>query len=160
MPDVPTPEDLGTYLKDIERRVRILETAPRAEDTTQPWSYNFVDVAESTVSTSYANLATVGPTVTMDTTNTARVLVTGSVYIQSPSNTTGSVGLYVDGALFADLLTNGNSGPAPLTINVTNVRAIIDTTILRVGSHTFQLRYRTTGTAVQFAARFLMIQPF
>jgi hypothetical protein len=160
VPDVPTPEDLGTYLKDIERRVRILETAPRAEDTTQPWSYNFVDVAESTVSTSYANLATVGPTVTMDTTNTARILVTGSVYISSPSNTTGEVGFYVDGILFADLLANSNSGPANLAINVTNVRAIIDTTNLRAGSHTFQLRYRTTGTAVQFAARFLMIQPF
>jgi len=160
MPDIPLPEDLSTYIRGMESRIRALETAPRALDTQQPWSLNFVDVAETTVSLTYANLATVGPTVTMNTTNTKSVLVTGSVYINSPSNTTGSVGLFVDGVLFADLLANGNSGPANMAVNVTNVRAIVNNSALAPGSHTFQLRYRTTGTAVEFGARFLMIQPF
>jgi hypothetical protein len=160
VPDIPTPEDLGTYLKELERRVRVLETAPRAQDTELPWSYNFVDVYQTTTATSYTNLATVGPTVTINTTNTTRVLVTASAYVDSPSNTTAGIGLYVDGVLFADLLANSNSGPAYLAVNLTNVRAIIDPAGLAVGPHTFQLRYRTTGTAAGFAARFLMVQPF
>ena len=160
MPDIPTPEDLGTYLKEMERRVRVLETAPRARDTEQPWASNFVDVFESTASLSYANLATVGPTVTIDTTNTTRVLVTASVLISSPSNTTGSVGLFVDNVLFADVLANSNSGPATLAISCTNVREFYDTVGLAVGPHTFQLRYRTTAAAASFAARFLIVQPF
>jgi len=160
MPDIPLPEDLSTYIRNMESRLRALETAPRAQDTQQPWSSNFVDVSQTTSSTTYTNLATVGPTVTMNTTNTRSVLVTASVYIESPTNTTGDVGLYVDNVLFADVLANGNSGPAYLGVSLTNVRAIINDPALSPGPHTFQLRYRSTGSPVDFGARFLMIQPF
>lgn len=160
MPDIPTPENLSTYLKELERRIRVLETAPRAQDTQQPWAYGYVETYETTTSMSYTNLATVGPTVTMDTTNTTRVLVTASTYISAPTNTSGVVGLYVDGVLFSDLLGISNSGPATLAANVTNARVIVDTTGLAVGSHTFQLRYKTSLSAVGFSARLLIVQPF
>ncbi|CAB5217937.1 hypothetical protein UFOVP209_32 [uncultured Caudovirales phage] len=29
MPDIPQPENLSTYIRDLERRIRLLETAPR-----------------------------------------------------------------------------------------------------------------------------------
>lgn len=160
MPDIPTPEDLGTYLKDLERRVRVLETAPRALDTTQPWLHDYIDTLEATSSPTYTNLATVGPTVTIETGNTARVLVTASAYISSPTNTSGVVALFVDGVWFSELLTNGNSGPNDLAINVTNARVIVDTVGLAPGPHTFQLRYLSTLSAVGFAARLLIVQPF
>lgn len=160
MPDIPLPDDLSSYMRGLETRIRALETAPRAQDTTQPWSHAFIDTAQSTASTTYANLATVGPTVTMDTTNTSRVLVTASAYINAPTNTSGVVALFVDGTLFSDLLINGNSGPASLAVNITNMRVIVDTTLLARGSHTFQLKYKTSLTAVQFSARLLIVQPF
>lgn len=160
MPDIPTPEDLGTYLKDLERRVRVLETAPRALDTTQPWSHDFIDTVESTSSLTYTNLATVGPTVTMETGNTSRVLVTASAYFDTPPNTTGLVGLYVDGVLFSDLLTCGNGTTNYISTNITNMRVIVDTVGLAPGPHTFQLRYKSTLDPVGFAARLLIVQPF
>lgn len=33
MPDIPKPEDLSTYIADLERRVRLLETAPRLKSS-------------------------------------------------------------------------------------------------------------------------------
>jgi hypothetical protein len=33
MPDVPKPEDLGTYVADLERRIKILESAPKLQDS-------------------------------------------------------------------------------------------------------------------------------
>lgn len=32
MPDVPKPEDLGSYVADLERRIRLLESAPRLKN--------------------------------------------------------------------------------------------------------------------------------
>lgn len=160
MPDIPLPEDLSTYIRGMESRIRALETAPRAQDTELPWASNFVDVFESTNSLSYANLATVGPTVTMNTTNTTRVLVTAAAYVLSPTNTSANVGLYVDGVLFADLLQNGNASAATLAMSLTNVRQFYSPINLAAGPHTFQLRYKTTAPGAGFGARFLIVQPF
>ena len=33
MPDVPKPEDLGTYVADLERRIKILESAPTLQNS-------------------------------------------------------------------------------------------------------------------------------
>lgn len=160
MPDVPLPEDLSTYMRSLEQRIRALETAPRAQDTTLPWQYNYVDTYETTASTTLTDLATVGPIVSIDTTNTARVLVTASAYINSPANTTGVVALYVDGVYFSDLIANGNSTSATLALNLTNTRVIVDTVGLARGTHTFQLKYKTSLTLSGFGARLLTVQPF
>lgn len=33
MPDIPKPEDLSSYISDLERRIRLLETAPRLKSS-------------------------------------------------------------------------------------------------------------------------------
>lgn len=162
MPEIPQRADLSTWIRDTDRRLRALETAPRATATSQPWGYSFLDVAQSTNSTTYVNLTTAGPTVTMDVGQTCSVFVTASAYITTPANTSGLVGLFIDNALWGDVLTFSNSSTATLAINSTTQRAIVDTDVLAEGSHTFQLRYRSSSSSssVTFGARFLSVQPF
>jgi hypothetical protein len=33
LPDIPQPENLSTYIRDLERRIRLLETAPRLQNS-------------------------------------------------------------------------------------------------------------------------------
>lgn len=165
MADIPLPADLPSVLADYERRLRTLETAPRLQNSSQAWKSDYVDNAESTSSTSYVNLATVGPTITMDVPKTfsspatgdiGRVLLTVSAYMNVPSNTSATVGLFIDGALTWDALGLGNSTGGTLAMNVTDMRTITVTP----GTHTFQLRYKQSLTTAQFAARLLIVQPY
>jgi hypothetical protein len=156
MPDIPLPEDLSTYIRGMESRIRALETAPRAQDTTLPWSYSFVDLAETTSSTTYVDLATAGPTVTVTVGRTGRVFVNVGSYVDVPAGAQGTVGLFVDGFFVRDVVTlrgasNTISNPATTRV-ITNLSA---------GLHTFTLKYRSvTGALLGFGARFLTVQPF
>ena len=156
MPDIPLPEDLSTYMRTMESRIRALETAPRAQDTSLPWNYSFIDVLEITSSTTYTDLGTLGPTITLTVGQSGRVFLTVGAYIDVPAGAQGTVGLFIDASYVRDVVTLG--GVSNTITNPSTTRII---TGLSEGSHTFALKYRSaTGVALTFGARFLTIQPF
>lgn len=157
MPDIPLPEDLSSYVRDLERRIRTLETAPRAQDTTQPWQSNIIDGTFSTSSTVDVDSVPPGPSITIRVGQSGRALVSASAYIGlNTTNQSGFVALYIDGVPEVDIvgLSNNNSAMAA---NVASSRVV---TGLSEGSHTFLLKYRVTTGTGNFSSRSLIVQPF
>ena len=158
MPDIPLPEDLSTYIRSMESRIRALETAPRAQDTSLPWSYSIVDPNEFTVSTTATDLATYGPEITTTVGQTGRVFINAGAYMNPVYGAVGYVYLYIDGAYYRDILAFGSDPTSQIIGSVATTRVV---TGLSAGSHTFTLKYLTNGfAAVNFAARFLTVQAF
>ena len=156
MADIQLPADLSAMLADYDRRIRVLETAPRLENSSLPWAYSFVDVLQTTSSTTYVDLATAGPTVTVTVGQTGRVFVNVGAYVDVPAGAQGTVGLFIDGFLVRDVVTL--SGASNTISNPATTRIV---TNLSAGSHTFTLKYRSaTGATLAFGARFLTVQPF
>jgi hypothetical protein len=57
MPDVPKPEDLGTYVADLERRIKILESAPKLQDSSVTNGTLTVKDASNVVKTQFGLLS-------------------------------------------------------------------------------------------------------
>lgn len=150
MAEIPLPEDITTVVRDLERRVRLLEVRPSAP----AWQY--VDNYERCTSTTYASLGSAGPSVTVNVGQSKLVVVTTSAYMEVPSNTSAFAGLFIDGVLSWDTLTLGNSTSGMITLNTTDTRTIS----VDPGPHTFELRYKQTLTEAWFAARQLIVQPY
>lgn len=155
MPDIPLPEDLSTYMRSLETRLRALETAPRLQNASFPWYPDFVSAQENTTSTTYVDLATPGPTVNVEFASTARIIVTVSAYCNTPYGFQSDIGLFVDGSFYSQVLLAGSS--VDLASNFSSSRIHFP---FSAGPHTFQLKYRTTGGTSSFAARQLIIQPY
>ncbi len=168
MPDIPTPEDLGTYLKELERRVRVMETAPRARDTEQPWASDFVETEESTSSTTNTDLATPGPEVTVYVGQTNRVLITMACAISLAAVQQGAAVLQVDGLYPSDPpftlapVFARNDTSAVISGSYSCTRNWTSSLYLPEGLHTFRMQYRKVsgGGSVFYSNRFLMIQNF
>lgn len=158
MPDIPLPEDLSTYIRSIESRIRALETAPRAQDTTQPWQFAEINATFTTSSTvDVDSTPTAGPTVTIDVTQTGRVLVSAGAYIGLDlTSQTGGVTLYIDGTAYTSIAGLSNAS-SQIAANVFSSRVING---LTQGPHTFVLKYRSTGGNVNFSSRSLIVQTF
>lgn len=157
MPDIPLPEDLSTYIRGMESRIRALETAPRAQDTTQPWSFNSIVATFSTSSTSPVDSSPAGPSVTVDVTQTGRVLVSAGAYIGLDTiSQTASISLYIDGTLVSSIAALSNAA-SQIAGNVFSSRVF---TGLTQGPHTFLLRYQSSGGNVNFSSRSLIVQMF
>ena len=158
MADIQQPADLASVVRGLESRIRALETAPRLENSTLPWSSASIDDTFNTSSTTAVNSTpTAGPTVTIDVGQNGRVLVTATTYIGlNTTSQTGLVDLYVDGAYTINILALSNNASA-IASNVSSSRVI---TGLTIGSHTFTLRYRATTGDVNFSGRSLIVQPF
>jgi hypothetical protein len=157
VPDIPTPETLGTYLKDVERRVRILETAPRAEDTTFPITFNELDSTFTTSSTSFVDSSPAGPTITVNIGQSGRVLVSASSYIGLNNTGMGAfMTLFVNGSDLLEIVGLSNNVSA-IAANVSSTRAI---TGLTPGPNTFHLKYFVTSGTANFSARSLTVQTF
>ena len=155
MPDIPLPEDLSTYMRSLEQRIRALETSPRLQNASFPWYPGFVSAQENTTSSTYVDLATPGPTVNVVFDSTARIIVTVSAYCDTPAGFQGDIGLFVDGSYYSQVLLVGS--PEQLSANFSSSRIHFP---FSAGPHTFQLKYRTTGGTSSFAARQLIIQPY
>jgi hypothetical protein len=158
MPDIPLPEDLSTYIRSMESRIRALETAPRAQDTTQPWQFASTVATFSTSSTSPVDSSPPGPSVTIDVTQTGRVLVSAGAYIGLDTTAqTATIGLYIDGILFSSIAGLSNAS-SPIAANVFSSRVF---TSLTQGPHTFLLKYVSNfGGNVNFSSRSLIVQTF
>ena len=157
MPDIPLPEDLSTYIRGMESRIRALETAPRAQDTTQPWQFAEINATFTTSSTVDVDSSPPGPTVTIEVTQTGRVLVSAGAYIGLDlTSQTGSVQLYIDGTVYTSIAGLSNAS-SQVAANVFSSRVV---TGLTQGPHTFILKYRSTGGNVNFSSRSLIVQTF
>ena len=168
MPDIPMPQDLGIYLSDLERRLRIIETAPRLQNSAFPWVSDFIETEESTTSTINTDLATVGPEVTVQIGQTSRVEITMAATIVTPPSVSAAGVLMVDGAypnippfsLAPLFLRNENVGTISAACSAT--RSWTSSVWLAPGAHTFRMRYRVAvgpGT-VYFSNRYLAIRTY
>lgn len=122
--------------------------------------FDYIATGEATTSTVDADLATVGPTVTVTVGASGRVLAMFSaITTVSATGASASFGISVDGAAVAAAsgfvhnfgAGSGGSGAA----------AVRQITGLTPGSHTFRLKYKSTnGTSVSFSNRSLLVLPF
>ena len=159
MPDIPLPEDLSTYIRSMESRIRALETAPRAENTSQPWQFAVVETTFTTSSLTYVDSSPAGPSITLTLTNPGNVLVTAGSYIGLNSvNQTALVSLDINGTNYFDILALViSSGIAVTTAaNIASTRVVS----LAAGTYVFKLKYRVTASNASFSARALSVQPF
>ena len=157
MADIQLPADLSAMMADYDRRIRVLETAPRLENSSLPWASATIDPTFNTSSATAVDSVPAAPVVTIDVGQTGRVLVTATAYIGLNSTSqTGSVDLFIDGTYFVNILALSNNA-STIASNVSSSRFI---TGLSMGSHTFVLKYRASTGNVNFSARSLIIQPF
>jgi hypothetical protein len=128
----------------------IVERLPAADE---------VLTSETTTSTTYTDLATAGPAVTVTTGTAALVIVTASVTV----NTDGGVG-YISFAV-SGATTQAAADSRSLNKRDTNNRGIqasfvIVETDLNAGSNTFTLKYRTSAGTATFVNRVISVVPF
>ncbi|MDA8210125.1 MAG: hypothetical protein M0Z92_14150 [Actinomycetota bacterium] len=123
-----------------------------------------VSTQESTTSTTYGDLTTVGPEVTVQVGSSGKVRVTASAFIQIPVQTTqagGFVGISVDGAApSGDFVYLFNSVGVAGGYLAGSYSATTILTGLSQGSHTLKLQYRAyaSATGADFAERFIVAQ--
>lgn len=160
---------LNTYLRD-----NMLETAPaKATETGNYFAVSAANViserkpvtalvatAQSTTSTSYVNLATVGPEVTVDTGD--RAFVIHSCRIE---NNTNGVDAHQDWAI-SGATTRGASDVTAVSLDGTSAADPARLTncdlytLLTPGSNTFTCKYRVGGNTGTFADRRIIVWPF
>jgi hypothetical protein len=157
VPDIPLPEDLSTYIRGMESRIRALETAPRAQDTTLPITYETTDATFTTSSTTDVDSSPPAPTVTVTVGQSGRVLVTASAFIGlDNTNMSGFVSLWINGVFELDIL-GVSADASAMAANISSTRAISG---LTAGANTFLLRYYVTSGTANFSARSLTVQTF
>lgn len=115
---------------------------------------NETDTAITVTSSSYGQT---GPSVTVTIGKSGKAKVEASAYIATQAaNVTGTGGLFLDGSLYLDVINAGDTAGI-ITTNSSSTRIISG---LSAGSHTFDLRYKSSASAgVQFAARSLVVTP-
>ena len=115
-----------------------------------------IATSQSTTSTAYTDLATVGPTVTITTGTTALVIVSCVHTAFNTNPSTSYMGFAVSGATTiaaADASAKGfqNAGGAATTA------AVFRVTTLNAGSNTFTAKYRLTAGSGAFEGRLLQV---
>lgn len=118
-----------------------------------------IDTLESSTATSFGNLATVGPTVTV-TCSLAAMAFYGTQINASAANAYGIMSYDCDaGATFASADTNCvmQSGSSASSVNRAGAT---DLRVMSAASHTFKAEYRTNGVSIGFLRRRLTILAF
>lgn len=120
-----------------------------------------VATSETTGSTSFASLTTLGPAVTVTTGTTALVGITANV--KQNTNTAFSIaGFAVSGATTIAAVDGTALQRQFATASGDNIRAssVIVQTGLNAGSNTFTMQYRVTSGTGTFADRSIFVIPF
>lgn len=131
---------VATGVNSIEER-RIVQTA--------------VESSESTTSTTYADLATAGPTLTV-TTGT-RALVWLNVHLTNTGTSSTFVSYRVDGATTVEPSDNFSVAYDPPYAGGSLRAGICDLRVLTAGVNTFKLQYRVNSNSGSFFRRRLQI---
>lgn len=159
------PDHTYARIKELERRVKTLETAPRTQLTG-------IIAAEiltgeslgATDAFAFHDLATPGPSVTVTTGPSGKVLVLASALVLVQANAGGNgtarFGVGLDGADPLDQVgTVGLVNIANLFVE-TNPTAIQLYTLTANASHTFRMMYRwESGTSAQWLDRSIVAIP-
>lgn len=121
---------------------------------------NIIDTSETTTSTTFTDLATVGPTVTLTTGTRALIVITSYLH-NSTNSTTNFIGFEVSGAttIAADstrclFLSNTSTGNARPELRYSWSYIL---TGLTAGSNTFTLKYRCSGGTLNAQNRILSV---
>lgn len=168
--EVVTASIMNTHVRD-----NFLETAPAKATTangiilsgtsvnsivTRVPGVDFVSASESTTSTSYTDLSTSGPSISM-TTGT-RALVGVGAYMSS--NTAGSSALMSWAVSGATTLSATDDRAARKESGVANdpttVMWVYRYTLLTAGSNTFTAKYRADANTASFDDRHMWVLPF
>lgn len=118
-----------------------------------------VPTDQSTTSTSFTDLATVGPTVSVDTGTTALVFYSSGVY-NSGSNNLMEISYDVSGSsTIAASSTNAAIMDGVTANNIPRISSFNVQTGLTEGTNTFTLKYRTSAGTANFFSRELVVIP-
>lgn len=114
---------------------------------------------ESTTSTSFVDLATVGPTVTVDTGTTALVFYSTGLY-NSGANNLMEMSYAVSGSTtVAAASTNAAIMDGIVANNIPRIGSFNVQTGLTEGANTFTAKYRTSAGTANFFSRELVVIP-
>lgn len=161
-----TAAQLNQQLRDnmLQLAPALATTAGRLFMTTgghaiaeRAWETAEVATAETTASTSYADLATVGPSVTL-TTGTMVIVGFGAQMSDDTATTSGQASVAVSGATtIAASDTYQLRYEFPSTANI-NIRDSVMTLIpVNAGSNTFKLQYKVSGGTGTFQRRAIQV---
>jgi hypothetical protein len=165
VPNFPKPEDLSTYLSDLERRIRLVESTPRYSYAT---AYSFVPNTDSVnggdftapLDATGGGGPAEGPKCEVIIGQSGLAFVTSGAYVFLNSGgpyagygvVTGTTGVgNYNSFAFVDLNTSA--------IRAASVSGTRLYTGLTPGDATFVLKYYSTGGSVSFTNRFLIVQP-
>lgn len=166
---VLTAADLNTYLRD-----NLNETAPAKCTSSGSWfigagpnaiqeripQFSLVTASETTSSTSYANLETVGPSVTVTSGSRCLIIISASI-ANGLVNTQSFIGYEITGTTtqaITDTLSLTTDG---VTEDKVHRRCqILMEENMNPGVNTFTLKYKTTANTSTFSERFLAVLPF
>jgi hypothetical protein len=160
-PDGPNlGEDLALAIEAtvvaLAARVSTLETTV---NTTRIPQQALVATSQTTTSTSYTDLATVGPAVTLTTGATALVTVGGQIQC-SASTITAFMSWAVSGATTSAAVDAGRAA-AIANVNLICASRVFLMTGLTPGSNTFTAKYKVNGVATgTFQDRYIMVQAY
>ncbi len=123
-------------------------------------NYDQVDPEESTTSTSFTDLATVGPTVTATIGPIGKAIVLAGAYMTSTvTNQTVVTALSIDGGAPIDMADLGNNSSGSIAASCSGAWLA---TGLSPGSHQFRLKYLQSlgGATGRFAGRWVLVLPY
>jgi len=158
MPQPAMPEDLVSMLKDMNRRLSALETAPRLANSEFPWNAALDTPTFNTTSATPVDASPAGPSVTLKVSSVGRVIVTASAYIGLNSDGQFAfASLWVDGVNTITSVVGFSLVGTIGSANVTSTR----TMEVSPGEHTFLLKYQVSGGGnANFSSRSLVVQPY
>jgi hypothetical protein len=114
-----------------------------------------VDTIENTTSTTYGNLTTVGPFVTLNTGGNAIVILTAQIF--NSGTNANLMGFAVSGATVINPV-DADAARSDSTFAVVS-SMIVFVAGLAAGSNTFSAKYRTTGGTASFGNRKITVIP-
>lgn len=117
-----------------------------------------VATQQSTTSTSYTDLGTVGPTVTTMIGPSGRAIVLGAARVTPAASDSAGIGVSVDGAAASFL---ADVADVPGTGVIVSIAGFVALTGLTPGSRQFRMKYRSaSGGTAFFSDRSLVVLPF
>lgn len=148
------PDGLTRNLRELFGRVKRLETSPQSGLWRR--KTNAVATSQSTTSTAYVDLATVGPTVTVDVPASGTVLVGVGAYIGG----TLDIGIMSFVGSGANTIAAADSRAARMSGAVADVMKWVLLTGLAQGNTVLTAKYRSAGGAsVVFVDRSIIAIP-
>lgn len=115
-----------------------------------------IDASQTTTSTSYTDLATFGPSITLNT-GTHALVILGAEFANSTTQTS-YMGYTVSGA--STVAATDTQAAAKMGTGFYQFSQYVYQTGLTAGSNTFTMRYRVTGGTGTFVRRRIAVMPY